>query len=547
MKFFLIRKFIFTFCFAIFLFFNPSQIYPSESNTTYPTNSWRVSSPEAQGMQSKTLLKMMEDIKDKKYNIHSITIVRNGDLVLDAYLYPFKYGDKHELHSVTKSVISALIGIAIDKGYIKDVHHPITHFFPNTNISHLDDLKRSMTLKDLLIMASGLDCKDGSANEWAATLEMQKTDDWTQYALNLPMAHKPGEYYQYCNAVSHLLSAIINESTGMPTLAFAKKYLFDPLGIKDIEWEKSPEGIVSGSLGLRLRPKDMAKIGLLYLNNGKWENQQILSAEWVTESRQPYIDGKWNNEHYGYQWWINQAGYYSAVGMFGQAIYVVPKKNLVVVFTSHIEGQDMYISGTLLQEYILPAVVSSEPLSPSPNDKERLDDKLSSISKAPVQSIVWSTKNEGIAQDGIFRRSAPPSFQFEYPSGCLKTPVRQPDQIMRMKTSTDGIITASINKIPRNWKSFFLPMKLEDFGPKQYASWMKKFGSNITVISNGEIALKDGTRAYRTDIEWIMKNNRSVTTNLVSTYKDGKCIYIVVHEFRSNKTVNSILQSLTFE
>jgi hypothetical protein len=101
-----------------------------------------------------------------------------------------------------------------------------------------------------------------------------------------------------------------------------------------------------------------------------------------------------------------------------------------------------------------------------------------------------------------------------------------------------------ITKIPRNWKSFFLPMKLEDFGPKQYASWMKNFGSNITVISNGEIALKDGTRAYRTDIEWIMKNNRPVITNLVSAYKGGKCIYIVIHEFRSYKTVNSILQSL---
>ena len=530
----------------LFLFSLP-QSNASESSSNYPTNEWHVSTPEDQGMQSKTLLKMMEDIKDKKYNIHSITIVRNGDLIIDAYLYPFKYGEKHELHSVTKSVISALIGIAIDKGYIEDVHQPVIHFFPHTNISHLDDLKRSMTLKDLLIMASGLDCNDGSANEWAATLEMRKTDDWTQYALSLPMAHKPGEYYQYCNGVSHLLSAIINESTGMPTFAFAKEYLFDPLGIKDIEWEKSPEGIVSGSLGLRLRPKDMAKIGLLYLNNGKWENQQILSAEWVTESSQPYIDGKWNNEHYGYQWWINQAGYYSAVGMFGQAIYVVPKKNLVVVFTSHIEGQDMYISGTLLQEYIIPAVVSSEPLPSSPDDKSRLDDMLAGIAKAPEQGMVWSTKNEGLAHDGMFKRTARPSFQFGYPSGCVKTPVLLPDQIMRMNTPTGGIITTSIYNVPRNWKTFFLPMKLKDFGPKQYASWMKKYGSNITVTANSEITLKDGTQAYRTDIEWIMKNNQPVITNLVSAYKDGKCIYIAVHEFRSNQTINPILQSWVFE
>jgi len=547
MRLYLGKKTVAIIFFAVILLFSLSRSNLSASGSNYPTNEWHVSTPEEQGMQSKTLLKMMKAIKDEKYNIHSVTIVRNGDLVLDAYLYPFKNGEKHELHSVTKNVISALIGIAIDKGYIKDVHQPITNLFPDTNISHLDDLKRSMSLKDLLIMASGLDCKDGSANEWATTLEMRKTDDWTQYALNLPMAHKPGEYYQYCNAASHLLSAIINESTGMPTLAFAKEYLFNPLGIKDIEWEKSPEGIVSGSLGLWLRPKDMAKIGLLYLNKGNWENQQVLSAEWVTESSQPHIDGKWNNEHYGYQWWINQAGYYSAVGMFGQVIYVVPKMNLVVVFTSHIEGQDMYIAGTLLEEYIIPAAVSSEPLPSSPDDKARLDIIIAGMAKEPEEGIVWSTKKEGIAHDGVFKRSAPPSFQFEYPSGCVITPVLLPDQIMRMKTPTDGIITAHINKIPRNWKSFFLPVKLKDFGPKQYASWMKKFGSNITVISNGESTFKDGTRAYRTDIEWIMNNNQPVITNLVSTYKDGKSICIAIHEFIKTNTVDQILNSWVFE
>lgn len=283
----------------------------------------------------------------------------------------------------------------------------------------------------------------------------------------------------------------------------------------------------------------MAKIGLLYLNNGKWENQQVISAEWVTESSQPYIDGKWNYEHYGYQWWINQAGYYSAVGMFGQAIYVIPKKNLVVIFTSHIEGQDMYIAGSLLQEYILPAVVSSEPLPSSPDDKARLDDMLASIAKEPAQGSVWSTENEGIAKDGIFRRTAPPSFQFEYPFGCVKTPIRASDQIMRMETTTDGIITASIYKI--------LPMKLEDFGPKEYALWLKDYGSNITVRSNDKIKLKDGTEAYRTDIEWLTKGNRSLITNLLSTYKNGKCIYIAVHQIHKNKIIEPIIKSWVFE
>jgi len=132
----------------------------------------------------------------------------------------------------------------------------------------------------------------------------------------------------------------------------------------------------------------------------------------------------------------------------------------------------MYISGSLLREYILPAVVSPEPLASAPDEKTRLDDLLANIAEAPEQGIVWSTENEGIAKDGIFKRAASPSFQFEYPLGCVKTPIRHSDQIMRMKTPTDGIIIASIYRIPRNWKTFFLPMRLKDFGPKEYASWL---------------------------------------------------------------------------
>jgi CubicO group peptidase (beta-lactamase class C family) len=539
MKFLQNKKYIALFIFTISIIFVFSHFYANASVIHYPTNDWEISAPEEQGMHSKTILELMELIKEEKYNIHSVTIVRNGSLVLDSYLYPFKNGIKHKMFSATKSVTSALIGIAIDKGYIKDVHQTITQLFPNKEISNLGELKRSVTLKDLLTMTSGFDCNDGSANNWAGTIAMRKTNDWTQYTLNLPMVQKPGESFHYCNGVSHLLSAIIHESTGIQTLAFAKKHLFDPLGIKDVEWETSPEGIASGSLGLWLQPRGMAKIGLLFLNKGKWEGQQIISADWIEESTRSHIDGRWNNEDYGYQWWINQTGYYSAVGMFGQTIYVVPEKELVAVFTSNIEGANMYISGKLLQKYIIPAVVSSEPLPPDLNEKARLDDLIATIAKAPETGIVWLTENEGIANDGIFKRAASPSFQFKYPLGCVKTPTRQPDQVMRMATPTGGIITASIYKTS--------PMKLEDFGPKEYASWMKKYGSNITVISNDEITLKDGTTAYRTDFEWTMKNNKSWTTNLVSTYQDGKCIYITVHEFNKANTVEPIVQSWTFE
>ena len=142
MKFSLSKKSTSICSLAILLFFALVQSNASESDTKYSTNEWHVSTPEEQGMQSKTLLQMMEAIKDQKYNIHSVTIVRNGCLVLDSYIYPFRYGKRHEMHSATKSVTSALIGIAIDQGYIENVNLPVTQFFPGKKISHLDDLKR---------------------------------------------------------------------------------------------------------------------------------------------------------------------------------------------------------------------------------------------------------------------------------------------------------------------------------------------------------------------------------------------------------------------
>ena len=233
--------------------------------------------------------------------------------------------------------------------------------------------------------------------------------------------------------------------------------------------------------------------------------------------------------------------------MFGQAIYVVPGKNLVAVFTGNIEGRNMYISGTLLQDYIIPAIVSSEPLPTNPHEMKRLDDLLTSITKAPTQGTIWLTENEGIAKDGIFKRAESPSFQFEYPLGCIKTATRQPDQIMRMETPAGGIITASTDAIPRDWRRFYFSMKLEDFGPKAYASWMKEYGSNITVLSNEEITLSCGTKAYRTDIRWLLNNSTPLTTNLVSTYKDGRSIYIAVHQFKKSTIVKTIIESLRFK
>jgi len=309
------------------------------SSDYWPTEGWRTSTPEEQGMHSKIISDMLEWIQVKSYSIDSITIIRNGYMVADVYFDPFSKGQKHIIHSCTKSIMSALIGIAIDKGYIKNVDQPIVDIFTDREISNLNAHKKSITLENLLTMASGLECRDSYLYNWVGLEGMMNSSDWAQYVLDLPMAEPPGERFEYCNGVSYLLSVIIQKTTNMRTLEFAKKHLFGPLGITDVRWQTSPQGIDIGSGRMWLKPHDMAKIGWLYLNKGRWGNTRIVPAIWVEASTRIHIDATVLGllqisdafDHYGYQWWVDFDGYYAAVGYKGQGIYVVPEKNIVAV------------------------------------------------------------------------------------------------------------------------------------------------------------------------------------------------------------------------
>jgi CubicO group peptidase (beta-lactamase class C family) len=161
----------------IFVFFYSPAI---ASTDPFPTKEWPVSTPEAQGMQSQMLADMLEVIKKNSYNIDSVLIIRNGYLVLDANFYPFSKGLKHPIHSCTKSIMSALVGIAIEKGFIKHVDQPVKDFFPDKTIANMDDDKKSMTLEHLLMMASGLDCKDSHLYDWNGLMEMKASGNWAQ-------------------------------------------------------------------------------------------------------------------------------------------------------------------------------------------------------------------------------------------------------------------------------------------------------------------------------------------------------------------------------
>jgi CubicO group peptidase (beta-lactamase class C family) len=179
-------------------------------------------------MNSDMLVDMIQTIRDQKINVHSITIVRNGYVVMDSYFFPFPDNAKHNLRSCSKSVMSILIGIAIKKGYIKDVSQPVLSFFTDKTIANIDENKKKITVENLLTMTTGLECIDGYRHRNKGLYEMWRSKNWAQYVLDLPMIEAPGDRFEYCSGATYLLSAILQKTAGMRSLDFARECLFPP-------------------------------------------------------------------------------------------------------------------------------------------------------------------------------------------------------------------------------------------------------------------------------------------------------------------------------
>jgi CubicO group peptidase (beta-lactamase class C family) len=222
-----------------------------EEDVYWPTEAWRVAAPEEQGMDAALLQQMLDAIDEKILRIDSVLVVHNGYIVTEKYYPPYKQDTMHGLQSVTKSVVSALIGIAIQEGYINSVDDAVLDYYPERTFENDDALKRSITLEHLLTMSSGL------AWDWE---KMVSSRDWVGYTLDQPMVSEPGREFYYSSGSAHVLSAIIQEASGMNTLDFAQLYLFDPLGISDIRWKTDLDGIPKGGWGMGMTPRDMAKL-----------------------------------------------------------------------------------------------------------------------------------------------------------------------------------------------------------------------------------------------------------------------------------------------
>lgn len=337
----------------------------------WPTQEWREADPESVGICAESLSDLGREIPARFRSISACLVIRRGYLVFESYYGRFGEDDPHLVASVTKSFVSALIGIAIDKGFIESVDQSVLGFFPEYATGAHEHLKRQMTIRHLLTMTAGFQWRTGARSHELSLDRMRRSKDWVTFILDLPVRERSFGTFQYNSGASHLLSAIITRGTGSCAQEFAAEHLFEPIGIdqpattaehtysqadvfrnKTGGWPKDPQGNSIGGWGLLLKPRDMARFGYLYLNGGQWDGQQIIPAQWVEDSITPHTPD------YGYQWWLrdlNGLFAFSAVGFGGNHIFCIPQKELVVIVASkpNSRWRDRW---SLLEDIVIPAV-----------------------------------------------------------------------------------------------------------------------------------------------------------------------------------------------
>ena len=301
--------------------------------------------------------------------LHSLLVSWRGTLVLEQYFNGARADRPANVKSVSKSVISALIGIAIDRGLIKSVREPIAQYFPGVIDGTANEPKRRITIEDLLTMRSGLESTSGrNYGAWV------RSPNWVRFVLTRPLEAAPGEMIEYSTGNTHLLSAILTRVTGTSTWQFAQDALARPLGFSLVRWARDPQGIYFGGNEMLMTSRDMVAFGELYLNRGRAGGKQIVPERWIETSFIPRGRSYWSDQQYGYGWWIRElAGQraYFAWGFGGQYIFVLPELELVIATTSSAavgEERRSHRRGVLdlVEDLVIPAIVAEETGAPGP-------------------------------------------------------------------------------------------------------------------------------------------------------------------------------------
>jgi CubicO group peptidase (beta-lactamase class C family) len=367
------------------------------AKSPWPTHGWNQRSPASVGLDESILASLDNDIAKGKYSlVDSFQVFRCGSEVysrnyahdyaklygkqaktkgplnarltgrynyFDPNWHPYYHGtDLHTMQSVSKTVTSAIIGVAVTRGDFKaGLDTPIVRYFDVSKVKNVDERKRRMTLQHVLTMTTGLDWLEDVPYDdpRSDSSLMEATDDWVQYVIDKPMAHEPGTVFDYSSGATELLAHIFRKETGQDIEAYAEKYLFAPLGIRH-RWKRTYLGVVDTEGGLYLSGADLAKIGYLYLNDGVWDGQRLISDQWVHQSLNAAVDTGWQGLKYGFQWWLQpradgKAYVWHAIGFGGQRLMVFPAQQMIATFTGWDILEDPAFDSELADR-LLPAV-----------------------------------------------------------------------------------------------------------------------------------------------------------------------------------------------
>lgn len=352
---------------------------PLAAQGEWPTRGWAMTTPPEVGLDAKVLASFDADIGEGKYGyVDSMLVIRHGKVAYERYyghdyerIYseeastpgslvvndptgPYNYFNSwwhpyyrestlHSMQSVTKSVVSAVIGIAVGRGEFPDLDTPVLSFFEPGEVANVDDRKDRITLRHLLTMSAGLDWDENlpyTDPDNTFTI-MALSKDWAQFTIDRPMAENPGEVFQYNSGATLILGQVFRLATGIDLEEYAVKHLFTPLGIDDYFWKRTPSGLVDTQEGLYVTSRDIAKIAYLFLKRGQWDGEQIVPGEWVRVSVEPSLSV--TDDHsiqYGYKWWLTHYEYqgkdlvaFAGSGFGGQYPIVLPELDIVLVFT----------------------------------------------------------------------------------------------------------------------------------------------------------------------------------------------------------------------
>lgn len=354
----------------------------------WPTAGWRTSTPAAEGMHADSLAALDAEFAAGRHGfIDAMLVIRNGKVVYERryqqpydslytgpdrrdwqynYQHPahhpwYKGGDLHTLQSVTKSVTSVLTGVAIHRGDLPHDSVAVMPYFPAHRVPDQDPRRTRMTVRHLLTMTAGI-----TWDEWTASysdsanncIQMEASDAWVQYVLSQPMAREPGDTFVYNSGATVLLGAVLQQASGLRADTYARRHLFDPLGISSSHWKVTPDDVADTEGGLYLAPRDLAKIGYLFLTDGVWDGKRLVPAGWVERSVTPVLEIRPGGQQYGYLWWMPPAQAagpraFMAMGFGGQRLIVVPELNLIAVFNGwNIYGKAELNTGMALRRLV---------------------------------------------------------------------------------------------------------------------------------------------------------------------------------------------------